>query len=685
MKFITAELLQDVSATYDQTKTTIAGRVAQKIINAHSVLGAPLTKFIDVASEAALVPVGPAYVSPSGKMFIPSTVAAGLCTIALYDFNLTSGAHVYIGKIVVSLPNVAATTHTIRAIKVDDTGATWKIFILTTGSVLINGGLFMMNGIVQGDFVPVGFPTIPFATGSDQKAVYFLQDPAALGVGHTITVGAGLVLDTAAKKAFAFNGTSATYQARVFDYSGIPDVPGQTCTISGPATPGVVTAASHGFQNNDQVVFSTTGALPAPLVAGTVYFVRNAAAGTFEFSTTSGGASINTTNAGSGTHTVRCAFGITGSLAYYATGNLPALAGTILLTNSFDRKFPISGPNAGTDVASFATSSNIYEGQLSDLTVGATTWPSLRTCNVLGNGVDITAPIATYYQFSDSADRCIYVTNTVKFVVKQFVNNAIERVFGALNNTYYEQQSLATVNWGSATIAGVEAQSGWIFSTCATVGQRGVFAMDLRSDDLFDFSYIITKVLTVNNATLKFISTLEELFDSTSPVSFYYRTSGFGSASGGWISVATAEDLSSIASATQIQFKIAANIVSPDVSTPAQIAELIIGIDPLALSSDNWEGSLENSSGGSPTDAVFRLKKPYAGAVPALRFLATDLSDVLLVSHTTTAEAANFSYSTDDGATWLPLGTIPNSIGTLVRYRFSSPPGVKIRPGLKEA
>lgn len=685
MKYITADLLQDVSSSYDQTKTYIAGLVAQKIINSQSVLGAPLTKFIDVQTEAAHLPVGPAYVSPSGKMFIPATISAGLMTLALYNFNLTTGAYSYVGKIVLTFPNTAATTHTIRGIKVDDTGATWKIFILTTGTVLINGGLFMVNGVAQSDFVPVGFPTIPFATGTNQKAVYFLQDSATIGVNHTLTVGAGLVLDQVGKKAYAFNGTSATYQARVFDYSGTPDVPGQTCTISGPATPGVVTAASHGFNNNDQVTFSTTGALPTGLTAGTVYFVRNAAASTFEVSATTGGASINTTVAGSGTHTVRRAFGITGSFPYYSTGNLPALTGTLLLTNAFDKKTPGTGPNAGQLTASFATGTQLYEGLLSELTTGVAIWPSLRACNLLGNGVDFTTPTATFYQYSETTDKCIFASNSVKFIVKSFVNNIIERVFGALNNTYYEQQNPVTVNLGSAAIVGVEIQSGWIFVVSATAGQRGIFSVHFRSDDAFDFSYIITKVLTINNATLKFITTIEELFDDTSPLTFYYRTSGFGSASGGWIPIGTADDLSGVASGSQVQFKMGFNIVNQDVSTPAQVAELLIGLDPLSINSDHWEGSVQNSSGGSPTDVVFRLKKTYTGAVPALRFLATDLSDVLLVDHTTTGEAGHFNYSTDDGNTWLPLGTIPNTIGTLVRYRFSSPPGVKIRPGLKEA
>jgi hypothetical protein len=74
-------------------------------------------------------------------------------------------------------------------------------------------------------------------------------------------------------------------------------------TIS-QATPGVVTLNSHSLADNSTVTLATTGALPAPLATTTTYYVRNGGANTFELSLTSGGASINTTNAGSGTHTV---------------------------------------------------------------------------------------------------------------------------------------------------------------------------------------------------------------------------------------------------------------------------------------------------------------------------------------------------------------------------------------------
>ena len=74
-----------------------------------------------------------------------------------------------------------------------------------------------------------------------------------------------------------------------------------TMTIASPC---VVSLTAHGLSNDDPVVFSTTGALPTGLTAGTVYYVVNAATDTFEVAATVGGASINTSGSQSGTHTV---------------------------------------------------------------------------------------------------------------------------------------------------------------------------------------------------------------------------------------------------------------------------------------------------------------------------------------------------------------------------------------------
>lgn len=80
-----------------------------------------------------------------------------------------------------------------------------------------------------------------------------------------------------------------------------------TVTISngGGTVPGVVTWNAHGLPINSIVIFSTTGTLPAPLVAGTQYHILAAGYGanSFQIATSPGGAAINTSTAGSGVHT----------------------------------------------------------------------------------------------------------------------------------------------------------------------------------------------------------------------------------------------------------------------------------------------------------------------------------------------------------------------------------------------
>lgn len=71
------------------------------------------------------------------------------------------------------------------------------------------------------------------------------------------------------------------------------------------AAPGVFTDAAHGMAIGDQVSFSTTGALPTGLVAGTTYFIVAAGftSGAYSVAATSGGTAITTSGTQSGVHT----------------------------------------------------------------------------------------------------------------------------------------------------------------------------------------------------------------------------------------------------------------------------------------------------------------------------------------------------------------------------------------------
>lgn len=76
------------------------------------------------------------------------------------------------------------------------------------------------------------------------------------------------------------------------------------------ASPGVITCSTNNFAVNDIVYFTTTGALPTGLTAGTKYFVISAgySGNDFEVSTTLGGTAVDTSGSQSGTHYVIAPF-----------------------------------------------------------------------------------------------------------------------------------------------------------------------------------------------------------------------------------------------------------------------------------------------------------------------------------------------------------------------------------------
>lgn len=87
--------------------------------------------------------------------------------------------------------------------------------------------------------------------------------------------------------------------------SGTKTPPIGTFTVT-IASPAVFSKTAHGLAQGDKVTFTTTGALPTGLTAGTTYFVQSAglAADSFRVSTTDGGSDLNTSGSQSGTHSM---------------------------------------------------------------------------------------------------------------------------------------------------------------------------------------------------------------------------------------------------------------------------------------------------------------------------------------------------------------------------------------------
>lgn len=780
MKIIDLDLLASTGTTYDQTRTTLGGRVTQRTIESKPVLGPSPTRWLDVFQDTAgaFTPITTMFATDNGRIFMIGAIAGGALPITCYEINQSTGATTYVGRINMAMPSSPAIVHTIRSIKVLDSGVSgWKIYIVATGTVLLGGsGVLMANNIAKSDFSQVSPPTIPFATGNDQKAVYQLGRLASpnsrsmtitLGtpvkfnfVGHGFSnndqvyftsqvgpawtastfavntkyfvrnasandfelsatfngasIGAaagptsvvmqplnqeidsfGAILDVSSNRLYTHVGTAALPQYFVRDTSVSPTYSTLTVDVTS-GTPAKIGLVAHGLTENEPVQF-LAGSLPAGFVLNTTYFVRNPTANDFELSATAGGASINAVTTSLAV-TLGRAFGYTNSQWLHKTSILPAITGTLLATTDVDAiATPVNAPLNGAVLngqkcAFFATSSNLYLGRLDELTSETTTWPSLTTSNMLGSLNQIVAPVVISASWSDALDHAIVLigqatTNAFRFMLKKVENNKLTALFGDYCMEYYEASSKSAYEMRpSVPYTNFTNNSGWLFAISSATGQRGVFAADVRSDTAFDHSHIISKVVTLpQNAILESVKTMKELVQSGGDVKIEYRTSGFGSASGGWVAIDDDQVLL-IPGITQIQFKISFKTFTFDKTSHVQVAGLFVGYEAPEEISDNWEYSFDDSSSGVPTRSAFRLRQAYSSAVPStLAFRAFDLSGVTLVNHNITANAANFQYSTDGGTTWLALGTVPNTVGTLIRYNFTSPPGVDVRVSLKDS
>lgn len=129
--------------------------------------------------------------------------------------------------------------------------------------------------------------------------MYYIRDRLGADTFTLATTPFGAAISTTSAGSGVHTATAHVHR----EYEAIAGAR-STVTLSN-ASPGVVSWPAHGRQPNDPVVFTTTGGLPAPIVAGQTYYVTATSFSSEQFTVAStvGGAAINTTTAGSGTHT----------------------------------------------------------------------------------------------------------------------------------------------------------------------------------------------------------------------------------------------------------------------------------------------------------------------------------------------------------------------------------------------
>jgi len=748
MKTFQVGLQNAIQTTYSNNGvTTLLGRVFQKTLQGQQALGPSRTQFIDVQTLAGFSPLMSFYNPTTQHLFVVSGASANP-SIALFNFNSSNGTYSYVGKVIMSLANSAVTTYTFRGFKVYESGGVINLLLSTGGSVATNGGTYAALGLSTADFT-VGSTTIYSASGPSQKAVYFLQDPANVGVAHVATTAWGVALPYSSSnsalntKVYQLNGTIALPQVFSWDLAGTPSVDGtvtngvsaKTTTYAGTSPAAFYQMASqngYNVTNGDAVVLMNgTGNVPTnttPWAPGTsqtaanVYFVRDlqnvSGAWQFNLSTTLGGAAVTPTSTTSN-FTMMRAFGISSSLFNIKTGILPAFTlGTLLTNNSSGYCKPVNAPASsalnGQDCIYFMTTTALYIGKITDLTSLGTTWASMTFSgiNITGTGVDITTPAVANGTYSGQGnasdiDQFIYSVTGSIFVLKPYQPSNITSVFGGSNNQYFETLNPITVPPGAVTITDVSCYGGWMFISSGATGQRGIIFTDLFSAGSFGNSAIISAVQSVpSGTTLKYINNTAAIFSLTNEPAFWIRSAAtstdasFNSAtlpvgvpitsgvvSNGWTSIVKGSDLSGMGIGPYFQLCVTFPLTSQGIGVPAQIIDAQYSCYPPGEQSDNWSVDQDQTTQGtgSPNYTAWYMTQVYASVVPTLYARVIDTNGNLIFSANTSANPTAFQYSTNNGTSWTSLGTIPNTVGTLVRVLVTPTPSVLASPSLRES
>jgi hypothetical protein len=164
------------------------------------------------------------------------------------------------------------------------------------------GGLFGSAGTDGfGSNKPSRYPTghLELHTGNQTTAIPLVVSCRAGQTSNMLEVRTGSSASATGSVATAFGPAGALITVPVAH-------PNSYETTISIASPCVITKAAHGLLPNQQIVFTTTGALPTGLAVDTRYFVlsTNFTTGTFQLSATVNGTAINTTGTQSGVHTV---------------------------------------------------------------------------------------------------------------------------------------------------------------------------------------------------------------------------------------------------------------------------------------------------------------------------------------------------------------------------------------------
>jgi hypothetical protein len=140
---------------------------------------------------------------------------------------------------------------------------------------------------------------------ADQGTTFIRQITYKNSSGVAINLGTGATASMKVRKSYPARLNVAAYRDAPVISIGTsdPSVFASTVTVT-IAAPGVFTATGHKLLTNDIIKFTTTGALPTGLTAGTSYYAIYLTADTFSVATSLNGSAITTSGTQSGIHSL---------------------------------------------------------------------------------------------------------------------------------------------------------------------------------------------------------------------------------------------------------------------------------------------------------------------------------------------------------------------------------------------
>lgn len=193
-----------------------------------------------------------------------------------------------------------STTPTGDILDITDTGSNATFTVDDSTDVFTSAG----HGLSNGDIIQVSTTgTLP--TGLSASTNYYIINKTT-DTFQVSTAEGGSAVDMSSTGSGTHTWTiKATFTDGILYCKGsmITYNKKKTATFTADAGTDFITSADHLLTNGDIINVETTSALPGGLSASTNYYIINATDDTFQVSATEGGAKVNITDVGTGTHT----------------------------------------------------------------------------------------------------------------------------------------------------------------------------------------------------------------------------------------------------------------------------------------------------------------------------------------------------------------------------------------------